>query len=229
MRPPDTLDHLVVRIDGLAGIPPVPAEDVELELARTDVVVVHVGDLELAAARRLQLRDDVENVGLVAIEARDGETAWWIRRLLDDLRDAGVLDARDAEMTEMLGLADMREQDARAFTLFAEVVNRLRDRPSEDVVCEHYDDAGVTDELAGKAERVRDPAGALLVSVLELIAEQPPEVAHMLSTGDQHQLCDSGFPQSVDGIHHHWPVVDGQEVLVRDPRQRIQTRTGPAG
>src|SRR6186997_2242940 len=103
MRPPDTLDHLVVRIDGLAGIPPVPAEHVVLELAGTDVVVVDVGDLELAAARRLEFRDDVEDFGLIAIEARDGEAAWRIRRLLDDLHDAAVLDARNAEMTEMLG------------------------------------------------------------------------------------------------------------------------------
>src|ERR1700675_2812903 len=115
MRPPDALDHLVVGVYGLTGVAPVAPEDVVLELAGTDVVVVDVGDLELAATRRLELRDHVEDVGLVAIEARDGEATWWIRRLLDDLRDPAVLDPRDAEMTEMLGFANVREQDTRAF------------------------------------------------------------------------------------------------------------------
>ncbi len=184
-------------------------------------MVVDVGDLQLAATRRLELRDHVEDVGLVAIEACDGEAAGWISRLLDDLRDPAVLDARDAEMLEMLGFADVREQDARAFALLPEVVDGLGDRPSEDVVGEHHDDTVLADELAGETERLRDPAGALLVSVGEPFAEQPAEVVHMLPTGDHHQLRDAGLAQSVDGIDHHGPVVDREEVLVRDPRQRI--------
>ena len=134
-------------------------------------MVVDVGDLELAATRRLELGDHAEDVGLIAIEASDGEAAWWIRRLLDDLRDPAVLNPRDAEMTEMLGFADVREQDPPAFALLAEVVDRLGDRPPENVVREHHDDAGVADELAGKTERLRDPAGTLLISVREPVAE----------------------------------------------------------
>ena len=117
MRPAHSLDHLVVRLDGLSGIPPVPLEDVVLERAGTDVVVVDVGDLELAATGRLELRDDVEDVGLVAVEARHGEPARRILRLLDDLRDPAVLDARHAEVAEVLRLAHVGKQNARALSL----------------------------------------------------------------------------------------------------------------
>src|SRR5207247_2816703 len=65
--------HLVVRVDRLAGIAPVALEDVVLERARADVVVVDVRDLELAAARGLERRDDVEDVRAVAVEPRSEE------------------------------------------------------------------------------------------------------------------------------------------------------------
>ena len=151
-------------------------------------MVVHVGDLELAASRGLELGDHVEDVGLVAVEAGDRESAGRLDRLLDDLRDPAVLDARDAEMTEMLGLAHVREQNPRSGALPSEVVDRRRDRTPEDVVGEHHDDALVADELAGKPERLRDSAGTLLIAVLEPVAEEPPEVVHVLAPGHQHQL-----------------------------------------
>src|SRR3989442_7722987 len=68
MRPADSLDHLVIGVDGLACVAPVALEEVVLEGACAHVVVVDVRDLELPATRRLELRDHVEDVRLVAVE-----------------------------------------------------------------------------------------------------------------------------------------------------------------
>ena len=122
MRPPHALDHLVVRVDRLAGVAPVPLEDVELERPRADVMVVHVGDLELAAPGRLELGDDVEHVRLVAVEPGDGEESRRIVRLLDDFRDPSVLDARHAQVAQVLRLPHVREEDAGARSLLPEVL-----------------------------------------------------------------------------------------------------------
>ena len=45
----------------------------------------------------------------------------------------------------------------------------------------------------------------------------------MLAPGDEHQLRDARVPKGLGGVHDHRLVVDGQKVLVRDPRERIET------
>ena len=80
-----------------------------------------------------------------------------------------------------------------------------------------------------EAERLGDPAGRSCRAVLELAAEQALEVLHVVAARDEHQLVEAGLPQRLDRVEDHRLVVDGQEVLVRDPRQRIEPRAGAAG
>ena len=99
----------------------------------------------------------------------------------------------------------------------------------EHVVGEH-DDAGVAvDEALGEPEGLRDAARPLLVAVEELVdavlvtvAEQAEELAGVRAAGDEHQLVDARFHERLDRVRHHRPVVDRQQVLVRDPRQRMK-------
>ena len=156
-------------------------------------MVVDVGDLELAPRRRLELRDHVEHVGPVAVEARDCEPAGRDLRLLDDLGNPALLDARDPEMAQVLRLTDMREQDACSLLLPLEVPDRRRDRAAEDVVGEHDDNAVTADEVAGEAERLRNASRPLLVAVRELGSEKPPEIVDVLAARHNHQIGDSGF------------------------------------
>src|SRR5919198_3620079 len=51
------LDHLVIRVDRLAGVAPVALEHVEPKYPGADVMVVDVRDLELAARRRFEITD----------------------------------------------------------------------------------------------------------------------------------------------------------------------------
>src|SRR5919108_1504197 len=67
----DEVVDLVVGVDRLAGVAPEPLEDVVLHGAALDVPVVDVGDLQLAPARGLQGRDDVEDLLVVEVDAGD--------------------------------------------------------------------------------------------------------------------------------------------------------------
>src|SRR5205807_1033337 len=46
---------------------------------------------------------------------------------------------------------------------------------------------------------------------------------------DQHDLADARPDQRLDRVADHGPVVDREEVLVGDPRQRIEAAAGAAG
>ena len=112
----------------------------------------------------------------------------------------------------------------------------VADRPLEHVVGEHHDAAVAVDEPLGQPERVRDAAGLLLVAVEELVdavlvavTEQPEELARVRAARDEHQLGTPGADERLDRVGHHRPVVDRQQVLVRDPRQRMEARAAAAG
>src|SRR5262249_29766645 len=221
-------DHLVVRGDRLAGVAPVTGEDVVLERALASEVVVHVGDLELAATRRLELRDDIEDIRLVAVEAGHGEPAGWVERLLFDPGDPPLPDPRPPQMPRVLRPADMCEQAARAVLLRLEVGDRRRDRAAVDVVGEHDDEALVADELAGQAECLCNATGALLPSVLDVVAEVPAEVVGVVCPGDEEKVADAGRLERARRPTTHGLLADRQQVLVGGAGERTEPGAGPA-
>ena len=50
-----------------------------------------------------------------------------------------------------------------------------------------------------------------------------------MPAGDQHRLGHAGPDERLDRVGDHRPVVDRQQVLVRDAGQRVETAAGPAG
>ena len=131
----------------------------------------------------------------------------------------------------MLLLLEVREQDPRALLLLLEVLDERPQRAAEDVVGEHHDDGLAADEALRQPERLRDPALLLLVGVEEpvdavrvTVAEQAEELPRVRSAGDEHELRDARVHERLDGVRHHRPVVEREQVLVRDPRQRIEPR-----
>ena len=136
----------------------------------------------------------------------------------------------------MLGLVELGEQDPAAPLLRAEILDRGHQRLLDHVVGEHYDDAPAAPEPLREPERLGDAARLVLVRVKEPVdpvlvpvAEQPEELAGVRPAGDEHQLRDVGLDERFDRPVHHRPVVDGQQVLVRDPRERVQPRAGATG
>ena len=103
-----------------------------------------------------------------------------------------------------------------------EVVNRLVDRAGVDVVRQHDDGPVVADEFPRQPQSLGDAARALLPPVAEIVAQQPLKVIRVIGARHEHQLGQTGSGERVDGPLHHGLVPDGQKVLVRDLRQRVE-------
>ena len=150
-------------------------------------------------------------------------------------RDAVAVHHRDAEMAQMLVLRDVREHDAPAVLLLLEVLDDRLQRALEDVVGEHHAHLVARDEVLRQPERLGDAAGLLLVAVgeqvdavLAAVAEQPEELAGMRPAGDEHQLDDARLDERLDRVRDHRPVEERQQMLVRDPRERMEPRARAA-
>ena len=138
-------------------------------------------------------------------------------------------------MLQVLDLLDRREEDPSPVLLLCEVLDRRPERALEHVVGEHDADPVAGSEPLRQPERLGDPAGLLLVGVEEPVdpvlvpvAEQPKELARVRPPGDEHQLVDPGVDECLDRKIDHRPVVDRQQVLVRDPRERMESGAGAA-
>ena len=119
--------------------------------------------------------------------------------------------------------------------LSLEVLDDRPERPLEDVVGEQHAHLVARDEPLGEPERIGDAARLLLVAVEEpvdavvvAVAEQAEELAGVRAAGDEHQLVDAGADERLDRVGDHRPVVQRQQVLVRDPRERVQPRARAA-
>ena len=232
---PHEVVHGVVGVDGLACVAPEALDDVVLHRPLVDEPVVDVRDLQLAAAGRLQRRDHVPDRLVVEVHAGDGVLARRLLGLLQDADDALPVELRDAEMAEVLRFREPRQDDASAALLTLEVLDRQADRLLEHVVGQHHDDPVALPEALRQAQSVRDAALLLLVGVEEAVdpvvvpvPQQAEELARMCPPGDEHDLGDAGRDERLDGVRHHRPVVDRQQVLVRDAGERVEPSAFPA-
>ena len=177
-----------------------------------------------------ELRNELEHCRVVEVEAGDGVLTRGLLRLLDDAQrpcrrrarrrrgGGGAPDPPGARAR-----CALRAPDARSSRRTGLI------EPLEDVVREHHEHAVVASEAMREPERVGDAALLLLVGVLEeadpvgvAVAEQAEELARVGAPGDEHQLLDACRDDRVDGVRDHRAVVDRQQVLVRDPRQRME-------
>jgi hypothetical protein len=62
-----------------------------------------------------------------------------------------------------------------------------------------------------------------------IVGQQLHDVADALATDDDHHLTDPHPGQCLDRVVDHRPVVDRQQVLVGDDRQRVEAGRRPAG
>ena len=90
--------------------------------------------------------------------------------------------------------------------------------------------------MLGERQRRGDATFALLVGVVQVlqpelrtVAEQPQEITGVVSAGDDQDLLDPGVDERPQRVKDHRPVVDRQQMLVGDPRQRIESRAEAAG
>ena len=231
----DEVDHLVVDLDRLAGVAPEAVDDVVLHIAAIDVGVIDVRDLELAPPGRLERLDDVEDAGVVHVDADHGVLRRGVLGLLTDVQNAAVLDDRHAEVAQVLRILHLLEQHPCATLLTLEVLDVRRERVLQDVVAEHDQELVAVHEVLGEAKRLGDPAGLRLVRVaqaphaeLATVAEQAEELAGVIAARDDHDVVDTGVRQRLDRVVDHRLGVHRQQMLVGDASHRVEPRTGPA-
>src|ERR1700730_3276975 len=120
----------VQRIEG-SGVRPPAVEPVETERALAEVVIVHVGDLQLAAGAGTQGPDDVEYLGVVEVDADHRQIAGRLPPLLDDEGD-GV--ARGDRAPIALRVVHLLEHEPGPAALLGKRAHARSDRALEDVV-----------------------------------------------------------------------------------------------
>src|SRR4051812_42838278 len=217
-----------------AGIGPLAFVDPGEEPPIGDVVVENVGDLEFTAPRRCQTIDHGECVRPEKVDPdRDEVALRYGGFLLEGNDSAGRVKLGDAES---LRIGDPVQKRACAPRPGVELAsNGLEGRPAEDVVAKDAAERVVADEAPGEPDGVGDPVGAVLVAIRQVetevraVREQLNDVADALAADDDENLLDAHARQGLDRVVDHRPVIDRQEVLVRDDREREQSRRGPAG
>src|SRR3989441_980727 len=143
----DVIVDRVISLDRLAGVSPEAFQNVVFHQATFHIPVVDVGDLELAATRRLQARQPTPHGFVVEIRAGDRELAGWILRLFDDSLDAlASVEVSNAEVPEVLAILLSRQHDARSGRLLAERIDAALQGSAEDVVREEHHGAAATRE-----------------------------------------------------------------------------------
>ena len=158
------------------------------------------------------------------------------RRLLLDRH--GFLVLIEFHYAVAFRIVDVIAEHARTFTALGHAYG-LAQRVAqtiavEDVVTKHKRARLSGDELFAEDERLCQTVGAGLHLVGEVhaimrsVTEQTFEVRQVLRRGDDQNVTDTRQHQHRQRIIDHRLVVDGEQLLRRDRRQRVQTGTRTA-
>src|SRR5580692_3588813 len=149
-----------------------------------------------------------------------------------DCDDAVAVEGRHAEAPR---IGYLFEQNASAGALLRKLCDVGRDVLLEDIVAEHDHDGATLGEMLAKAQRIGDSALAFLIRVVNIaqsklraVAEETKKLTRRVSTGDDHDLHDSGRTERLQRIIDHRLVVNRQQMFVGHLRQRAQSRAEPA-
>lgn len=197
---------------------------------------VKVGDLQLAAGRRLDLVGLGGDVARVEVQAGDGVGALGLGGLLLD-GDGPPL-AVELHDAEALGVVHVVAEDRgppRLGVLHGARQVARKAVAVEDVVAEHQRARLAGDELLADGERLRQAVRAGLLRVGEVhavaraVPEQALEVGEVGRRGDDQDVADARQHEGGQRVVDHGLVVDRQQLLGGHERERVQARTGPAG
>ena len=233
----DELRRLVERLHG-AGVQPrvAAAQGHHGQRPLLQVHLVERGDLELAAGRGLDPVRLGGDVARVEVQAGDGVGALGLGGLLLD-GDGPPL-AVELHDAEALGVVHVVAEDRGATGLCVlDGARQVARQPVavEDVVAEHQGARLAGDELLADGEGLRQAVGARLLGVGEVdavaraVPEQALEVGEVGRRGDDQDVPDASQHEGGQRVVDHGLVVDRQQLLGGDERERVQAGAGPAG
>ena len=233
----DELRRLVQALHG-AGVQPrvAAAEGDHGQRPLLQVHLVEVGDLQLAAGRRLHPMRLGGHVARVEVQAGDGVGALGaLGLLLDGDGPPLAVELHDAEA---LGVVHVVAEDRGPTGLG--VLDGARQVAGqavavEDVVAQHQGARLSADEVLADGEGLRQAVrrGLLRVGEVHAVArtvpEQALEVGQVGRRGDDQDVADARQHEGGQRVVDHGLVVDRQQLLGGHERERVQARAGPAG
>ena len=228
----DELSGLVQALHG-AGVEPrvAAAEGDHGQRPLLQVHLVERGDLQLPAGGRLNPMRLGGDVARVEVQAGDGVGALGLGGLLLD-GDGPPL-AVELHDAEALGVVDVVAEDRGAARLGVLHGARQVARQAvavEDVVAEHQGARLAGDELLADGEGLRQAVRARLLGVGEVnavaraVPEQALEVGEVRRRGDDQDVPDARQHEGGQRVVDHGLVVDRQQLLAGDERERVQAR-----
>jgi hypothetical protein len=218
-----------------AGVEPghAASELFDDELSAPQIFTIDVGDLQLAARRRLQIRGDVDHLIVIKIQPRHRIGRSGLRRLFFEADRPSLGVEFDNAVT--FRIANEVAEHRGALGPFARGAEHVGEAVAEEnVVAERQRDAVVTDEVPAKNERMGEAVGAFLDGVGEpqaeitAVAEQAHEAGLVLGRGDDQDVLDARQHQRRQRVVDHRLVVDRHELLADAARNRIQARPAAA-
>ena len=231
------LAGLVEALHG-AGVEPrvAAAEGHHVELAGFEVHPVEVGDLELAARRGAHEGGARRDVAGVEVQAGHGVGAAGPLGLLLDGQGAALrVELDDAEALGVVHVVAEHGGAARRGRLGGAPQVAPQAVAVEDVVAEHERAGLARDPGLPYREGLRQAVGRGLLGVGErhaearAVAQQPLEVREVGGGGDEQDVPDPGEHEGRQRVVDHRLVVDRQQLLARDERERVQAGAGSAG
>ncbi len=233
----DELRGLVQALHG-AGVQPrvAAAEGDDGQRPLPQVHPVEVGDLQLAAGRRLNLVGLGGHVAREEVQAGDGVGALGaLGLLLDGHGPPPRIELHDAEA---LGVVHVVAEDrcATRLRVLDGLLQVARQAVAvEDVVAQHQGARLAGDELLADGEGLRQAVrrGLLGVGEVHAVARAVPEQAlkiwKVCRCRDDQNVPDARQHEGGQRVVDHGLVVDRQQLLGGHERERVQARAGPAG
>jgi hypothetical protein len=191
-----------------------------------------VGDLELAAPRRLDRPGRLEDRRREHVHAHQREVGLGLLGLLDQPRHPPVVELGHAVV---LGVGHGRQQDEGVRLLGAEGRDEVDDAVAQKVVAQVHDEGRVAQEGLGGEDRVGQPERLVLLDVLDRDAEaravagRLPDLAAGLGGDDDAHLLDPGGGHGLDAVEEDRLVCHGDELLRARVGERTQSRALPSG
>ena len=233
----DELRGLVQALHG-AGIQPRVAS-AQRHHGQRPLLQVHLverGDLQLASGRGPHLVRLGGHVARVEVQAGDGVGALGaLGLLLDGDGTALAVELHDAEA---LGVVHVVAEDRGPTGLGVLHGARQVARQAvavEDVVAQHQGARLAGDEVLADGERLREAVRAGLLGVGEVdtvaraVPEQALEVGEIGRRGDDQDVPDARQHECAKRVVDHGLVVDRQQLLRRDERERVEASAGAPG
>ena len=205
---------------------------VHLEAA-VDEVLDGVGDFELAASRRLDLVDRVEDVLVEHINADQGQIAFRLLGFFFEAQDAAAA-RRQLGDAELLRMGHFGQQDLRGAAELAELVDQAFDAAGDQVVAQVHDEGIVPQEVLGNLHGVGEAERGLLLDVGDLgaeagaVADRGADFVAGIAHHDA-DFFDAGGHDRLDTEKEDRLVGDRHELFCRGIGQRPEPRTFASG